>query len=57
MAVALLRRLNRRLTRIAAWLGHYTSLDCLHSEHDDCGLTCRLCNAPCQCRCHAARIG
>lgn len=51
------------IARLAGWLawaatrlGHYTSTYCLHGNHPSCRLTCKLCQAPCQCRCHAGRF-
>jgi hypothetical protein len=31
----------------------YLSTACLHGLHDRCRRTCKFCNAPCQCTCHA----
>jgi hypothetical protein len=31
---------------------HYTSTYCIHRDCVDCRLTCKTCNALCQCRCH-----
>lgn len=34
------------------WAAHYLSTYCLHDAHDQCRLTCKLCDAPCRCVCH-----
>ena len=31
---------------------HYVSTYCMHEQHDDCRLTCKICHAPCLCYCH-----
>lgn len=30
----------------------YVSTYCQHEQHNDCRLSCKLCKAPCLCRCH-----
>jgi hypothetical protein len=35
-------------------LGHYLSTYCLHEDHGSCRLTCKICEAPCRCDCHAS---
>jgi hypothetical protein len=30
----------------------YWSTYCLHGYHEDCRLTCKICDAPCVCVCH-----
>lgn len=35
-------------------LGHYVSTYCLHGRHGDCRQTCKVCEAPCGCGCHAS---
>jgi hypothetical protein len=39
-----------------AYYPHYWSTYCVHHQHTDCRLTCKHCEAPCLCFCHAARI-
>jgi hypothetical protein len=36
-----------------AMLAHYFSTYCLHADHLNCRLTCKICDAPCRCPCHA----
>ena len=36
-------------THAAHW---YLSTACLHEQHEHCRLTCKYCNAACDCRCH-----
>lgn len=35
------------------WHPHYTSTYCIHELHEDCRLTCKTCQLPCLCPCHA----
>lgn len=36
---------------------HYTSTYCIHELHDSCRLTCKHCQSPCLCACHAPADG
>jgi hypothetical protein len=31
---------------------HYYSTYCIHGQHADCRLTCKVCASPCRCKCH-----
>jgi hypothetical protein len=35
-----------------AQVSHYVSTYCIHRRHDECRLTCKLCESPCRCDCH-----
>lgn len=34
----------------------YMSTACIHAMHGRCRMTCKFCDAPCRCSCHAVRI-
>lgn len=39
---------------LAATWPHYFSTYCIHGQHGDCRLTCKVCGAACRCDCHTA---
>jgi hypothetical protein len=45
--------LARRDEQIARLWPHYTSTYCIHAHHEACRRTCKICEDPCLCDCHA----
>jgi HPt (histidine-containing phosphotransfer) domain-containing protein len=49
-------RLRGELARRDVW-PHYTSTYCIHSHHEACRRTCKICEDPCLCECHTEAAG
>lgn len=37
---------------LAATWPHYFSTYCIHGQHEDCRLACKVCGSACRCACH-----
>lgn len=46
-----------RVPRSTDFFPHYFSTYCIHGLHGDCRLTCKTCQLPCRCECHAHNDG
>jgi hypothetical protein len=57
--VSLIRHFDEaraQLARRDVW-PHYTSTYCIHDLHEACRRTCKICEHPCLCDCHADSSG